>query len=357
MEAAVLSRSRAGGLFFLFTLLCLVCIATSLMADNTLARWDAILEPKNTNRPSSSSLLNGLVRHQIIPFIHHRYRHITAAMAAAVSSRSRGAAGGLFFLLTLLGLVCTAASRIDEKKLENLRELIHKAEQDLDIWKAQSDTDFELLYGLIMDNVEFDKEILKFEKDLRAHKNFFQALEEYQAEFEVKMCAVREVTANRFNTYLIKYCPLVVTVECKPKKGVSGGKRNNLSCIKYQVRHQIIPFIHHRYRHITAAMAAAVSSRSRGAAGGLFFLFTLLGLVCTAASRIDEKKLENFRELIQKAEQDLDIWKAQRDTDFELLYGLIMDNVEFDKEILKFEKDLRAHKNFFQALEEYQAEL
>ncbi|KAF3850595.1 hypothetical protein F7725_012367 [Dissostichus mawsoni] len=104
-------------------------------------------------------------------------------------------------------------------------------------------------------------------------------------------------------------------------------------------------------------MAATVSSRSRGAAGGLFFLFTLLGLVCTAASRIDENKLENIRELLQKAEQALDIWKAQRDTDFELLYGWLMDNVEFDEEILKFEKDLRAHKTFFQALEEYQAEL
>jgi len=39
-------------------------------------------------------------------------------------------------------------------------------------------------------------------------------------------------------------------------------------------------------------MASAVSSRIRGAAGGLFFLFTLLGLVCTAAS-LDENKLVN----------------------------------------------------------------
>ncbi|KAI9538123.1 hypothetical protein NQZ68_017856 [Dissostichus eleginoides] len=193
MEAAVLSRSRAGGLFFLFTLLGLVCITTSLMDDNELEKCKREVqeleqklekrkamqlseEPSSGNSPSEAKIAKGSmsaglatkaqgrghrkesithfeVRHQIIPFIHHQYRrspftHITAAMAAAVSSRSRGAAGGLFFLFTLLGLVCTAAS-LDENKLKNLKEKLQKAEQDLDTAKAQRDTASEIINGFM----------------------------------------------------------------------------------------------------------------------------------------------------------------------------------------------------------------
>ncbi|KAK1906938.1 Pre-mRNA-splicing regulator female-lethal(2)D [Dissostichus eleginoides] len=128
-------------------------------------------------------------------------------------------------------------------------------------------------------------------------------------------------------------------------------------------------------------MAAAVSSRNRGAAGGLFFLFTLLCLVCTAASWMDENNL------------------AQRDTDLEIFNGFMSlleptmvimrkvaegspkyalsedyvkstkdflekvkslidgDNEGLDAKILKFDQDLRAHKKLVQALEEYHAEL
>ncbi|KAF3836920.1 hypothetical protein F7725_004384 [Dissostichus mawsoni] len=70
-------------------------------------------------------------------------------------------------------------------------------------------------------------------------------------------------------------------------------------------------------------MAAAVSSRSRGAAGGLFFLFTLLGLVCTAASLMDENKLKNIKETVQKAEPDLDKVEAQRDTNSEIINNYV----------------------------------
>ncbi|XP_033992516.1 uncharacterized protein LOC117487876 isoform X5 [Trematomus bernacchii] len=185
MEAAVLSRSRAGGLFFLFTLLGLVCITTSLMDDNTLEKYKREvqeLEQKREKRKAQGrghrkeSIKHFEVRHQIIPFIHHQYRrspftHITA-MAAAVSSRSRGAAGGLFFLFTLLALVCTAASLMDENKL------------------AQRDTDSELIKGRMEklksrmdgDNEELDANILKLEKDLRASKKIVQSQEEYHAE-------------------------------------------------------------------------------------------------------------------------------------------------------------------------------
>ncbi|KAL3046582.1 hypothetical protein OYC64_004549 [Pagothenia borchgrevinki] len=146
-------------------------------------------------------------------------------------------------------------------------------------------------------------------------------------------------------------------------------------------------------------MAAAVSSRSRGAAGGLFFLFTLLALVCTAAS-LDENNLKNLKEAVQKAEQDLDKLKAQRDTASELINGFMSlldptmafmrkategspeysafteeylkstkgfmekvkslidgDNQELDAKILKWENDLRASKKIVQSLEEYHAEL
>ncbi|KAI9538125.1 hypothetical protein NQZ68_017858 [Dissostichus eleginoides] len=239
MEAAVLSRSRAGGLFFLFTLLGLVCITTSLMDDNELEKCkrevqelEQKLEKRKAshsgNSPSEATIAKGSmsaglatkaqgrghrkesikhfeVRHQIIPFIHHRYRrspftHITAAMAAAVSSRSRGAAGGLSFLFTLLGLVCTAASLMDENKLKNLKEKLQEAKQDLDKLsknikeklqeakqdqdklKAQGDTALELINGYMMDNVKLDAKMLKIKNDLRAMKISIQSLEEQHDE-------------------------------------------------------------------------------------------------------------------------------------------------------------------------------
>ncbi|XP_033992517.1 uncharacterized protein LOC117487876 isoform X6 [Trematomus bernacchii] len=155
------------------------------------------------------------------------------------------------------------------------------------------------------------------------------------------------------------------------RKGRHTGRGHRKESIPhFEVRHQIIPFIHHRYRrspftHITAAMAAAVSSRSRGAAGGLFFLFTLLGLVCTAASLMDENQLKYLKETVQEVEQDLDKLKAQRDTDSELIKGRMEklksrmdgDNEELDANILKLEKDLRASKKIVQSQEEYHAEL
>ncbi|KAF3836919.1 hypothetical protein F7725_004383 [Dissostichus mawsoni] len=122
-------------------------------------------------------------------------------------------------------------------------------------------------------------------------------------------------------------------------------------------------------------MAAAVSSRSRGGAGRLFFLFTLLGLVCTAASLMDENKLKNLKEKLQEAKQDLDKLsknikeklqeakqdqdklKAQGDTALELINGYMMDNVKLDAKMLKIKNDLRAMKISIQDLEEQHDEL
>ncbi|KAF3836918.1 hypothetical protein F7725_004382 [Dissostichus mawsoni] len=106
------SRGAAGGLFFLFTLLGLVCTAASLMDDNKLL----------------------LLKHVVILPAH--------------APKSRGVAGGLFFLFTLLGLVCSVAS-LDENKLKNLKEQLQKAEQDLDKLKADRDTASEFINGFM----------------------------------------------------------------------------------------------------------------------------------------------------------------------------------------------------------------
>ncbi|XP_033992514.1 uncharacterized protein LOC117487876 isoform X3 [Trematomus bernacchii] len=172
------------------------------------------------------------------------------------------------------------------------------------------------------------------------------------------------------------------------RKGRHTGRGHRKESIPhFEVRHQIIPFIHHRYRrspftHITAAMAAAVSSRSRGAAGGLFFLFTLLGLVCTAASLMDENQLadrdtdsefsngfmslldptmafvrkaaEGSPELSAFTEEYLKSTKGFMENVKSLMDG---DNEELDARILKLQQRLRASKKKVQALEEYHAEL
>ncbi|KAK1890241.1 ADP-ribosylation factor-like protein 2-binding protein [Dissostichus eleginoides] len=126
-------------------------------------------------------------------------------------------------------------------------------------------------------------------------------------------------------------------------------------------------------------MAAAVSSRSRGAAGGLFFLFTLLGLVCTAASLMDENKLKHFKELLQDEEQDLEKAKAQRDTNSEIInnYVSLLDPImalEFLERvkgfmeetessdgmnigILEIEHNLSDEQIIIRALEDFQSEL
>ncbi|KAK9524591.1 hypothetical protein VZT92_016971 [Zoarces viviparus] len=59
-------------------------------------------------------------------------------------------------------------------------------------------------------------------------------------------------------------------------------------------------------------MAAAALSSSRGVAGGLYILFTLLCLVCLASSRIDDDKLKVIKENNQKIQQNLDNVKVKR---------------------------------------------
>ncbi|KAL7375770.1 hypothetical protein ABVT39_023632 [Epinephelus coioides] len=147
-------------------------------------------------------------------------------------------------------------------------------------------------------------------------------------------------------------------------------------------------------------MAAAAVPRSRGVAGGLFFLFTLMCLVCLASSLIDKDELEEMKENLQEAQQKLDKIKAQRRAASELMDGYMdlmdplmaflnktsedlpvdslplvkyienakslmektktfvdMENEEADAEIKKTEKELENMNNLIKALEEHQAEL
>ncbi|XP_078020266.1 uncharacterized protein LOC144459690 isoform X2 [Epinephelus lanceolatus] len=147
-------------------------------------------------------------------------------------------------------------------------------------------------------------------------------------------------------------------------------------------------------------MAAAAVPRSRGVAGGLYFLFTLMCLVCLASSLIDKDKLEEMKKNLQETQQELDIIKAQRHAASELMDGSMglmdplmaflrktsgdspddslplveyMENIksfmektktladginrETDVGIEKTEKELGKMNNLIKALEEYQAEL
>ncbi|KAF1380484.1 hypothetical protein PFLUV_G00164210 [Perca fluviatilis] len=157
---------------------------------------------------------------QLFFHLHHR-----TTMAAAALSRSRAAAGGLYFLLTLLGLVCITSSLIDNKKMENMMESLKKAQQNLEKLKAEKDTPSELMseYMNFMEpmtalfkrfskdlpddfppvdgfmenikgfmeniktyvdreNVEMDEKIAKLEKDLGNAEKIIKALKGYQAE-------------------------------------------------------------------------------------------------------------------------------------------------------------------------------
>ncbi|XP_078020357.1 uncharacterized protein LOC144459714 [Epinephelus lanceolatus] len=66
--------------------------------------------------------------------------------------------------------------------------------------------------------------------------------------------------------------------------------------------------LHHR-----TAMAAAAVPRSRGVAGGLYFLFTLMCLVCLTSSLMDKDELADIKERNQINQQILEKLKAQKD--------------------------------------------
>ncbi|XP_078020269.1 uncharacterized protein LOC144459692 [Epinephelus lanceolatus] len=139
-------------------------------------------------------------------------------------------------------------------------------------------------------------------------------------------------------------------------------------------------------------MAAAAVPRSRGVAGGLYFLFTLMCLVCLASSLIDKDKLADIKESNQKIQQKLDELKAQKDIFLETVSENMRDissvmtylketgeesedfltlerkmenlktfvdeqNKKWDAEIEKTERELRTMGKIIKALETYHAEL
>ncbi|XP_078132529.1 uncharacterized protein LOC144534467 [Sander vitreus] len=158
---------------------------------------------------------------QLFFHLHHR----TAMAAAAALSRSRALAGGLYFLLTLLCLVCLTSSLTDIKTLDNMKESLKKAQQNLDKLKAEKDTPSELMSEymstmepmmafvkriskdlpgdfppmdgflenikgfmekintyVVRQSVEMDAKIAKLEKDMGNAEKVIKALEGYRAE-------------------------------------------------------------------------------------------------------------------------------------------------------------------------------
>ncbi|KAL7375647.1 hypothetical protein ABVT39_026457 [Epinephelus coioides] len=139
-------------------------------------------------------------------------------------------------------------------------------------------------------------------------------------------------------------------------------------------------------------MAAAAVPRSRGVAGGLFFLFTLMCLVCLTSSLIDMNKVADIKESNQIIQQKLDELKAQKDIFLETVSENMRDissvmtylketaeesedfltlvrkmenlktftgehNKKLDAEIEKTEQELRTMGKIIKALETYHAEL
>ncbi|TDG99844.1 hypothetical protein EPR50_G00198410 [Perca flavescens] len=121
-------------------------------------------------------------------------------MAEAALSRSRAAAGGLYFLLTLLGLVCLTSSLVDNKKLENMMESLKEARQNLEKLKAEKDTPPELIseYMSFMEPMmEFSKRLSKYLPDdfppmdglMENIKGFMEKTKTYVDRENVKMDA------------------------------------------------------------------------------------------------------------------------------------------------------------------------
>ncbi|XP_078020268.1 uncharacterized protein LOC144459691 [Epinephelus lanceolatus] len=139
-------------------------------------------------------------------------------------------------------------------------------------------------------------------------------------------------------------------------------------------------------------MAAAAVPRSRGVAGGLYFLFTLMCLVCLASSLIDKDKLADIKESNQINQQKLEKLKAQKAIFLETVSEKMRDfysvmtylkekgeesedfltlerkmenlktftdeqNKKWDADIEKTEQELRAMGKIIKALETYHAEL
>ncbi|KAL7375310.1 hypothetical protein ABVT39_015344 [Epinephelus coioides] len=139
-------------------------------------------------------------------------------------------------------------------------------------------------------------------------------------------------------------------------------------------------------------MAAAAVPRSRGMAGGLYFLFTLMCLVCLASSLIDKDKLADIKESNQRNLQNLDKLKVQRAIFLETVSETIrafctvmtylketgeesevllilqrkveslktftdVHNKKLDADIEKTEQELRDMEKIIKALETYHAEL
>lgn len=104
-------------------------------------------------------------------------------------------------------------------------------------------------------------------------------------------------------------------------------------------------------------MAAAALSRSRGVAGvratkGLFFIFTLLSLVCLASSWIEKGDLKTLKENLEKSQQKLDSLKANYNSDMAFSSDIMNDYMRLmDKMIAREKKNSAALPNDFPSVE------
>ncbi|KAK1890046.1 Carbohydrate sulfotransferase 12 [Dissostichus eleginoides] len=258
-------------------------------------------------------------------------------MAAAVSSRSRGAAGGLFFLFTLLGLVCTAASLMDENKLarrdtasefnngfmsllDPTIAFMRKAAEGSPEYSAVTEEYLKSTKGFMEkfkslmdgDNVKLDAKISKWEQDLRKKKIFVQAQEEQHAELN-KFQQHNEYFYQQYGRHILRlYANQPDPPQSVDEANASGMRVSFQNFIQYLLdplterKEPLEPHWRQMQRLcqpclIKCSPFTHITGEIRNL---LFFIFTLLGLVCTAASLMDENKL------------------ARRDTASEIINGL-----------------------------------
>ncbi|KAK2862770.1 hypothetical protein Q5P01_002303 [Channa striata] len=95
---------------------------------------------------------------------------------------------------------------------------------------------------------------------------------------------------------------------------------------------------------MTTAAAAAALSRSRGVAGvgtkGLFFVFTLLCLVCLSSSLIDKNQVKQLVETYQNAQQDLNKVKAEYMSKVSTTSDLMKDSMDIMESMKAWMKTL-----------------
>ncbi|KAI3375809.1 hypothetical protein L3Q82_004091 [Scortum barcoo] len=235
-------------------------------------------------------------------------------MAAAALSR-RGVAGvrttkGLFFIVTLLSLVCVARTWINKDQLEKYKGDLYVTQQKLKIQMAQMETTSEYMF-------EFVSHLERMEELMKKLSTSDDHLVNFCLE---KMQAIMEQTLTYTDEY---YEELDEARE---------GTEEKLGKVQ-----KLLTFIKEKETELTEMAAAALSRR--GVAGvrttkGLFFIVTLLSLVCVARTWIDKDKLEKYKDDLYVTQQKLKIQMAQMETTSEYMFEFVS-HLERMEELMK----------------------